>query len=215
MRPENSVKKDGYLTLDNVPEARSCRAFSIPDDSGWLGTFMGAIEPLLTVEAWQEYGELTPAECADEWQRIFFSFEKECPDDSMVGTPYWDTDDDVDDDAAADEQTWYGYVTDPASQPTELDFVEDATIWAFTGLIVLSLGALGIAPALAFRTTATKFVVSYKNGGNIGDVIRFFVDGYKIYEGTDTGAGEITNVPVITDPDIEEHQIYATWEKSA
>lgn len=130
----------------------------------------------------------------------------------MVDTPYWDDSSDVDDELPVDEQTWYGYVTDPASQPTELDFVEDATIWAFTGLIALSLGAVGIAPALAFRTTAVKFVLAYKNGGNVGDIIRFFVDGYKIYEGVDTGDGSITDVPIVPDQSLEDHQIYATWQ---
>lgn len=207
--PRDSVREIGYLTPDDVPDERICRSFSIPNNDLWLGTFMGALTPLLSEEAWRKYGTLDPDECAAQWQEIFFSFEAMCA--APVDTPYWDSDEDVDDEAPADDQPWYGYVEDPATPPTELDVVEDATIWAFTGLIVLSLGAVGIAPAIAFRTAAKKFVLSYKNGGG-GNIIRFFVDGVKIYQGVDTGGGEITDVTVIPDPDEETHQIYVTSE---
>jgi len=73
MRPERQVREEGYLTLDNVPDADARRAFLIPTDPKWFGTFMGAIAPLLSEEAWRQYGTLTPEECAAEWQKIFFS----------------------------------------------------------------------------------------------------------------------------------------------
>lgn len=212
MRPENSVKKDGYLTLDNVPEARTCRAFSIPDSAEWLGTFMGAIAPLLTEEAWRSYGELTPEECAAEWQRIFFSFETDCPQENTVDAPYWDTDDDVDDEEPIAEQEWYGYVIDAVTPPDTGDFIADATIFAFEGLIVASLGLAGIAPALAFKTIASKFVVEFKNGGDAGTVLRFFLDGVKVAQKTTTGDGSVEELTLVGDPDLDEHQLYIVAE---
>lgn len=212
MRPKDSVKEFGYLTPDAIPEERLCRSFSIPNDTAWLGVFMGALAPLLTEEAWRKFGDLTPEECAAQWQEIFFSFQGAC-DVNTVDTPYWDTDTDVDDELPDDEQPWYGYVEDATVAPTGLTFIEDAFIWAFTGLIAVSLGGIpGIAPALAFRTISSKFVLSYKNGGDIGTVIRFFVDGVKIYQGTDLGDGTITDVTVLADPEMEDHQIYITSE---
>jgi len=109
MRPENSVKESGYLTPDNVPEERFCRSFSIPNNTAWLGVFMGAIAPLLTEEAWRQYGELTPEECAAVWQDIFFSWETACA--AQVGTPFWDTATDVDDQETVLDQIWYGTLT--------------------------------------------------------------------------------------------------------
>lgn len=73
MRPENSVKKDGYLTLNEVPDANARRAFLIPSEPEWFGVFMGALAPLLEENAWRQYGTLTPQECADVWREIFFS----------------------------------------------------------------------------------------------------------------------------------------------
>jgi len=73
MHPERQVREDGYLTLDTVPDENSRRAFLIPTDPLWFGTFMGAIAPLLVADAWRKYGALTPEECADVWQEIFFS----------------------------------------------------------------------------------------------------------------------------------------------
>lgn len=175
----------------------------------------GALALLGEDENWEQFGDMTVEETTQFMRQMLINWYDAPCGDMTVDTPYWDTDEDVDDEMPADMQTWYGYVTDPASQPTELDFIEDATIWAFTGLIVLSLGLAGIAPALAFRTTSVKFVVAYKNAGNVGDIIRFFVDGYKIYEGVDTGDGSITNVPVLADPTLDEHQIYATAEAAA
>jgi len=73
MRPTNSVREEGYLTLDNVPDADARRAFLIPTDPQWFGVFMGALAPLLNEEAWRKFGALTPEECVAVWQEIFFS----------------------------------------------------------------------------------------------------------------------------------------------
>lgn len=109
MRPENSVKDSGYLTPDSIPDERLCRSFSIPNDTAWLGVFMGAIAPLLNPETWREYGALTPDECAEQWQDIFFSFESACA--LEIGTPFWDSGTNVGDQAVESEQPWYGRLT--------------------------------------------------------------------------------------------------------
>lgn len=202
----------GFPTPDSLPEETVCRTLTIPNETVFLSCFMGALRVLAEAENWQQTGSITPEEAAAAaFEIIDQAYNANvCPSDT-VDTPYWDDSVDVDDELPDDEQPWYGQVADAASAPTELDFIEDATIWAFSGLIVLSLGLAGVAPALAFRTTASKFVLSYKNGGT-GNIIRFFVDGVKIYQGVDTGGGEITDVPVIGDPDEDTHQIYATSE---
>lgn len=213
MPPENQVRESGYLTPDNASESAIWRSFHIPNDTAWLGLFMGVLASALPEEAWRKYGELTPEECAEIWQTIFFSWES-APGET-VDTPFWDDAEDVDDELPADDQPWYGQVADAAVAPTELTFIENAFVWSFTGLIVASLGGIpGVAPALAFRTIASRFILSFRNGGTAGDVIRFFVDGVKVFEGVSTGDESITDVTVIADPDMDDHQIYITGDSA-
>lgn len=180
---------------------------------------MGAVAVLAEEWRWYPYGDLTPAEAADAWNdiinQVFF--------DSVYGggvcaapvqTPFWDDDVDVDDEAPADDQRWYGYVTDAASPPSSLTFVEDAAIWTVTGFILLSLGGAGIAPALFFRAKAPAFVMQHRND-NAGDIIRYFIDGSLVSEWSDDGSGDIIDVPLSGDPDNETHDVYVTIEKAA
>lgn len=76
MPPSNSVKDSGYLTPDDIPEVRNKRTFSIPDDTAWLGAFMGALAPLMDSEAWRKFGALEPEQAAEEFQEIFFSWQE-------------------------------------------------------------------------------------------------------------------------------------------
>ena len=207
----------GYPTPVSIPEDTTCLTLQVPANAEWWSVTIGLLYTLILEFNWQQFeGGIDRDEATARWQIMLEdALELAATTNSCgvteVEAPYWDNSEDVDDNAPIDDQPWYGQVADAAVAPTDLDFVEDATIWAFTGLIVLSLGAVGIAPALAFRTAASKFVLSYKNGGE-GNIIRFFVDGVKIYQGTDTGAGEITDVPVVGDPGEEMHQIYVTSE---
>lgn len=212
MRPVRIVRDDGYLTPDNASETAIWRSFHVPNDTAWLGVFMGVLEPPLLEDAWRRFGELTPEECAAIWQEIFFSWT-DAPSES-VDTPFWDNTTDVDDELPADEQPWFGHVLDAATPPTGLTFVEDLVLWTITGFVAAGLGGVtGLVPALFFRTQAAKFVLKYKNGVNAGNIIRFFVDGVKLYEGADTGENEITDVTIIADPSIEMHDIYATVQE--
>lgn len=126
-----------------------------------------------------------------------------------VDTPYWDDATDVDDEMTVDEQPWYGKVLDPALPPNELTFIEDATIWVFTGLLAIATVELGFAPAIAFRTIAPKFVLAVRQG-DLGRVIRLYVDGAETYSFTDDGSETIVEVPVLGDPELDDHQIYIT-----
>lgn len=214
---KNFEGQKGFPTPNDTPETSACRTFRVPASDEWLGVLMAAVEVLREDWAWYNWGSMSIDEVTQAWNDIIIASYEEsltggCPA-TMTDTPYWDTDEDVDDEMPLDDQPWYGHVADAATAPTDLTFVEDATIWAFSGLIVLSLGAAGIAPALAFRTAAEKFVLSYKND-SAGSVIRFFVDGVKIYQGTDTGGGEVTSFTAVGDPEEETHQIYMTAEIS-
>jgi len=201
---ENSVKQTGYLTPDDIPEERICRSFSIPRATAWLGVFMGALAPLLDAKSWRQFGALTPDECAAEALNIFFSFQTAC--DAAVPTPYWDEDEDLDDEAAPAAQVWYGTVEDPSEAPDETTFEENAAIWSFAGMLAIA----GATPAaLAFLTIAPKFVVAIRQG-NYGKIVRLFVDGEKVNEVTDAGDGSVLEMSVIADPAAAEHQIYIT-----
>lgn len=60
----------GYLTLDEIPSGRLCRPLFIPDDSGWLALFGGALTELTKTWNYQQFGTLTPEEMAQECQLI-------------------------------------------------------------------------------------------------------------------------------------------------
>lgn len=206
MRPENLVKEIGYLTPDTIPDERLCRSFSIPNDTAWLGTFMGAITPLLTEEAWRKFGTLTPEECVAEWQRIFFSFETACAVE--IDAPYWDTAANVDDEEPETSEEWYGYVTDPEEDPATITWIENAFIWGLTGFIAFASWEVGFAPAILFHTIAPKFVLAWKRG-DVGEVIRVIIDGNEAarVDTTSASVGDIIETTIIADPTIDLHEL--------
>jgi len=121
-------------------------------------------------------------------------------------TPYWDDAEDVDDTAPADMQTWYGEMTDPDAPPGELDFVENAALWAVSGMIAYATGSIGVA--LAFRTFVSKFILIQK-AGDVGETIRFVIDNQDAVTINTAGrAGELIEVPIIGDDSLDEHQLY-------
>jgi hypothetical protein len=125
-----------------------------------------------------------------------------------VGTPYWDDDEDVDSEAPIDEQTWYGTVSNPDAPPAELDFVENALVWTFTGLIALATPELAFAPAILFHTIAPKFLIATKRG-DVGELIRILVDGSEAARVDTSGyaPGEIINTQIIADPSLDTHTL--------
>lgn len=71
----------GYLTPDTIPVATRCRVLLIPDSVDWIAIVTGALSTLITPDAWQQYGTLTPEECAERMLQMLdeFTFDGECP----------------------------------------------------------------------------------------------------------------------------------------
>lgn len=164
---------------------------------------MAAVDVLSQSWRWYPWGTVTADEAADAWNDIINqayeeSFNESCPV-TTVDTPYWDDDATVNDEEEKDVQPWYGYVTDLDSPTTT--FVEDAAIWAFTGLLVVA-GAPGAA--IAFHTIAPRFVVAVRRG-NLGEIIRLYLDGEEAAEVDTSGyaEGDVIEVPMFPDPEIE------------
>lgn len=125
--------------------------------------------------------------------------------------PYWDTDEGVDDEEPADEQEWYGMVTNPTAPANELTFVENAVIWIFTGFIALVLAPalpVGVAAGLAFRTLATRFTLAFRRG-DIIEQIRIIIDAkdYGTVNTGDVAVGEVIEVDVNGIDDLPFHDI--------
>lgn len=206
MRPRDSDPLDGYLTPDEPSDDLLCRSFSIPNDTRWLGNFMGALLPLTDPNAWRQFGTLTPEEAAAAYAEIIEAGLpgqlNECPS-TDVPAPYWDDAEDSDDTAPADEQPWYGRVEGAT-------FVEELAIWGITAFIAYS-GDLGAA--ITFKTLANQFVLVFKKG-DLGGIIRVFVDAAD--QGTvDTysDANELLEKAYFGDPELEEHDILMVLEE--
>lgn len=195
----------GFPTPDSVPETSACRTFSVPASDEWLGVLMGALMPLRETWAWYQWGSLTEQQAADAWNDIILAAFGEgtglaCLPD--VETPYWDDASDVGTSEPAVSQTWYGTVTDAEAPPGELDFVENALVWTFTGLLAISGTP---AAAILFHTIAPRFVVAMR-GGDIAEVFRIILDGQEQASVDTTGhAGEVVEVPVQGSYDISDH----------
>lgn len=125
--------------------------------------------------------------------------------------PYWDSDEDVDDEMPAEDQEWYGMVTNPSAPADELTFVENAVIWIITGFIALVLSPAlpaGVAAGLAFRTLATRFTLAFRRG-DIIEQIRIIIDA-KDYGTVDTSTvaeGEIIEIDVNGLDEADFHDI--------
>lgn len=126
-------------------------------------------------------------------------------------TPYWDSDEDVDDEMPVEDQDWYGMVTNPSAPADELTFVENAVIWILSGFIALVLAPAlpaGVAAGLAFRTLATRFTLAFRRG-DIIEQIRIVIDA-KDYGNVNTGdvaVGEVIEVQVNGLAEADFHDI--------
>lgn len=70
---------NAWLTVDEIPAARTTRTITVPDDETWLAILRGCLYLLTVEENYELFGTLTPAEMADEWRAIFFSFMEDLP----------------------------------------------------------------------------------------------------------------------------------------
>jgi hypothetical protein len=125
--------------------------------------------------------------------------------------PYWDSDEDVDDEMPAETQEWYGMVTNPSAPADELTFVENAVIWIITGFIALVLAPAlpaGVAAGLAFRTLATRFTLAFRRG-DIIEQIRIIIDAkdYTTVTTDEVGVGETFEVNIDGLDEADFHDI--------
>lgn len=126
-------------------------------------------------------------------------------------TPYWDEDTSVDDEQPADEQEWYGMVTNPTAPADELTFVENAVIWILSGFVALVLSPalpVGVAAAITFRTLATRFTLAF-NRGDIAEQFRVIIDAqdYGTVDTADLAVGDIIEINVDGLEDMAFHDI--------
>lgn len=202
-----------YPNPDNYPEASFPQELTPPaidPDEGetilvayspeWTQVLMAAVDQLLLYSSWEgtHDGKILAVNRASN-----LKFQLQNPID--VGerdypAPYWDSDEDVDDAMPADEQDWYGMVTNPSAPADELTFVENAVIWILTGFIALVLAPslpVGAAAAMTFRTLASRFTLAFRRG-DIIEQIRIIIDA-KDYGKIDTstvGVGELIEIDI-------------------
>lgn len=163
----------------------------------WIPVVEGALDQLLLPSTWE-----------GDHDAVILALNRASNLKMLVGaadigevpTPFWDDEEDVDDDAPDDDQPWYGEVTNPTAPAGELDFVENVLLWAFTGLVAIAtFEVAGVAPAIAFHTSVEKFIILQKRG-DAAETIRFVVDGQDMkYVNTAPYApGEIISTEIIT-----------------
>jgi hypothetical protein len=125
--------------------------------------------------------------------------------------PYWDEETDAEAEEPEGIQEWYGLVEDAAAPPDELTFVQNAVIWLFTGFVLIAaspslVGSIGAA--VAFRTLANRFVLSF-NKGDVREQIRVIIDA-KDYGNIDTDDipdGEVMDMTINGLDDADFHDI--------
>jgi hypothetical protein len=200
--------QSGFPTPNDPPDSTACRTFQVPADEEYYALLMGALDALRQPYNWYINGSLSQQEAADIFAGILdAAYEQalsgQCDPD--VPTPWWDTATDSDDMAAVADQPWYGLAVVTYASPPEVTFVEQVAIWLFAGFIVYS-GQPGAA--LAFLTIAPKFVIALKTG-DVGAVVDLIVDASRVGRyNTYSPTPGVMRIPVVGNPDLDEHQIY-------
>lgn len=170
---------------------------------------MGALESLRYEKNWFQNGELTPAEAALAWSDLleaaYDNAEAGCGEICAIPAPWWDTGTDADDEAAPDDQTWYGGVTDPDAPADELSFVQDLFVLTFSGFLVY---AGDIGAAIAFHTIAPRFILAWERG-DVGEIWRLVVDSadYATVDTSSASAGDVIETTVSAAPVGGGHDI--------
>jgi hypothetical protein len=177
----------------------------------WTAVLMAAVDQLLQYSSWVgDHDEKILAvnratNLKIQLQQPVDVGEREYP------APYWDTEEDVDDEMPVEDQDWYGMVTNPGAPADELNFVENAVIWIISGFIALVLAPalpVGVAAAITFRTLATRFTLAF-NRGDIGEQFRVIIDAadYEMVDTEGMSVGDIIEIAVDGLPDAAYHDI--------
>lgn len=202
-----------YPNQDNFPEPSFPQALTPPGvdpDEGdtilvaynpeWSQVLMAAVDQLLLYSSWDGDHD-TKILAVNRASNLKFQLQNPVTvGEEDYPAPYWDTDEDVDDEMPVEEQTWYGMVTNPSAPANELTFVENAVIWiisAFIALVLVPALPAGVAAAIAFRTLATRFTLAFRRG-DIIEQIRIIIDAkdYGTVNTGDVAVGEIIEVDV-------------------
>jgi len=177
----------------------------------WTPVLMAAVDQLIQYSSWagDHDDKIMAVNRASNLQWMLQNpvevGEREIP------APYWDDDEDVDDEMPVEDQDWYGMVTNPFAPADELTFVEDATIWiisAFVALVLAPALPAGVAAGLAFRTLATRFTLAFRRG-DIIEQIRIVIDAqdYGTVNTGDVAEGEIIELQINGLDEADFHDI--------
>jgi len=74
-----------YLTPDELPEERDCRALSIPATTDWLAIVSGALTELTKSWNWEQQGAVTVAEAVAAMQAMIDEYYEGCNDCILPG----------------------------------------------------------------------------------------------------------------------------------
>lgn len=67
-----------YLTPDELPEERDCRALLIPASSDWLAIVSGALTELVAKYNWQQFGSVTVDDAVEAMQAMIDAYYDGC-----------------------------------------------------------------------------------------------------------------------------------------
>lgn len=220
------LKHESYPNPDNYPEYSFPQALTPPEvdpddpdlemilveyNPAWSEVLAAACDQMMQYSSWagDHDAKILAVNRANNLKWLLQT--PVAPGDEGVPAPYWDSDEDVDDEEPVDDQDWYGEVTNPTAPADELTFVENAVIWIFTGFIALVLSPAlpaGVAAGLAFRTLATRFTLAFRRG-DIIEQIRIVIDAkdYGTVNTGDVAEGEVIEIDVNGLEDLSAHDI--------
>lgn len=199
-----------FLTPADVPAEVVCRSIQIPNSLAWLGIFNKALLATTYAYNWSDdvEGNMTREEAAEAARVIVWQFLDQAfgCGSTDVPTPYWDEVSDVDDEAPADDQVWYGEVTDPEAPADDLTWQENVSIWLIDAFLIYS-GDIGAA--IYFNTIAPRFVLAWRKG-DLREIWRVVVDAADVgtIDTDDFGAEDVIEMVVAADPENETHDVY-------
>lgn len=209
---------------DNFPEVSFPQGLIPPDidpdefptilveyGTGWTEVLMAAVDQLLQYSSWAGTHEEKIAAVNRASNLKWQLQEPALVGDEEFPSPYWDDETSVDDQMPAEEQEWYGQVTNPSAPANELTFVENAVIWLLAGFVLVAAAPtiIGAAPAaIFFRTVAVRFTLAF-NRGDVRELFRVVIDAVD-YGEVDTDAlalGDIIELNVDGLADLPTHDI--------
>lgn len=170
----------------------------------WEAVVRGALQQLIQATTWQ--GTEEEVKAAQTEAATIIAQMTECSLEGEYPTPFWDDATDLNDQAPAEAQTWYGEVTDPEAAPASLTWQENASIWLITGFLAYS-GDIG--SAIFFNTIAPRFVLAF-NKGDLREIWRIVVDAADVgvVDTDDYETDDIIEVNVVADQELATHDVY-------